>query len=88
MMRTTQQAGGRKDFNVLSDEEHMKKARMVAFASASLNEGVELMEKNRLMNLPVEKSGRLPNTPIRLDLLRILPRAVSAVRDFFFVLGS
>lgn len=72
MMRAISQTVGTKDFNVLSDEEHMQKARMVASASASLNEGVELMEKNRLMNLPVEKSGRLPNTPRRLDLLRIL----------------
>ncbi|MEX2490168.1 MAG: hypothetical protein WD425_00250 [Nitrospirales bacterium] len=70
--RTTQQEVCRKDINVLSDEETMKKDRMPDSPSVSLKEGSEIMEKHPLMNLLVEKSGLLPKTTIRLDLLRIL----------------
>ena len=41
-------------------------------ASTSLREAAELMEKNRLLNLPVEEGGVVTKTVTRHDLLRTL----------------
>ena len=61
-----------KDLNALSAKDLMKKDRIAISASTSLREAAELMEQNRLLNLPVEESGVVTKTVTRHDLLRTL----------------
>ncbi|MGB0908899.1 MAG: CBS domain-containing protein [Nitrospirales bacterium] len=61
-----------KDLNSLSAEDLMKKDRVAICASTSLKEATQVMEKNRLLNLPVEENGVVTKTVTRHDLLRAL----------------
>ncbi|WP_454062060.1 CBS domain-containing protein [Candidatus Nitrospira salsa] len=61
-----------KDLETLSAEDLMKKDRIAISASTSLREAAQLMEKNRLLNLPVEENGVVSKTITRHDLLRTM----------------
>jgi predicted transcriptional regulator len=63
---------GGKDLNAFSAKDLMKKDRIAISASTSLREAAELMEKNRLLNLPVEEGRVVTKTVTRHDLLRTL----------------
>ena len=61
-----------KNLNALSAEDLMKKDRIAISASTSLKDAAQLMEKNRLLNLPVEENGVVTKTVTRHDLLRTM----------------
>ena len=58
------------DLDSLKAEDLMEKDRVAITASTSIKDAVQLMEKNRLLNLPVEENGLVTKTVTRHDLLR------------------
>ena len=59
-----------KDLNQLTAEDLMAKDRVAVTASTTIAEAVKLMEKNRFLNLPVEKDGVVIGCLTRHDLLQ------------------
>ncbi|HSL04905.1 MAG TPA: CBS domain-containing protein [Nitrospiraceae bacterium] len=59
-----------KDLNRLAAEDIMAKDRIAATDDTSLDEAVKLMEDNRLLNLPIERNGKVVYSITRHDLLR------------------
>jgi predicted transcriptional regulator len=62
------QAG--KDLNRLTAEDIMAKDRISVTDDTSIDEAVKLMEDKRLLNLPIERNGRVAYSITRHDLLR------------------
>jgi predicted transcriptional regulator len=62
------QAG--KDLNRLTAEDIMAKARIAVTDDTSIDEAVKLMEGKHLLNLPIERNGRVAYSITRHDLLR------------------
>jgi predicted transcriptional regulator len=59
-----------KDLNRLTAEDIMAKVRIAVTDDTSIDEAVKLMEDNRLLNLPIEKNGKVAYSITRHDLLR------------------
>jgi len=59
-----------KDLNKTTADEIMNKAHMVAHESTSIADAIKLMRDNNLLNLPVEKNGKVTYSVTRHDLLR------------------
>lgn len=59
-----------KDLNRLTAEDIMAKDRIAVTADTSIDEAVKLMEDKRLLNLPIEKNGKVAYSVTRHDLLR------------------
>ena len=59
-----------KDLNSLTAEDLMVKEGLAVAASTKIKEAAQLMEKHRLLNLPVEENGIVTKTVTRHDLLR------------------
>jgi predicted transcriptional regulator len=59
-----------KDLNRLTAEEVMAKDRISVTDDTSIDEAVKLMEDKRLLNLPVQKNGKIAYSITRHDLLR------------------
>jgi CBS domain-containing protein len=59
-----------KDLNRLTAEDIMAKDRISVKDDTSVDEAVKLMEEKRLLNLPIEKNGRVVYSVTRHDLLR------------------
>ena len=59
-----------KDLNRLATEDIMAKDRIAVTDDMSINEAVKLMEDNRLLNLPIERDGKVVYSITRHDLLR------------------
>jgi len=59
-----------KDLTTLTAEDIMVKDRISITDSTSIKEAVNIMEKNRFLNLPVERDGQVAYTVTRHDLLR------------------
>ena len=59
-----------KDLNRLAAEDIMAKDRIVVTDETSFDEAVKLMEDKRLLNLPVERNGKVVYSITRHDLLR------------------
>ncbi len=59
-----------KDLNRLATEDIMAKDRIAVTDDMSINEAVKLMEDNRLLNLPIERNGKVVYSITRHDLLR------------------
>jgi predicted transcriptional regulator len=59
-----------KDLNRLAAEDIMVKDRIVVTDDTSFDEAVKLMEDKRLLNLPVERNGKVVYSITRHDLLR------------------
>ena len=62
------QAG--KDLNRLTAADIMAKARIAVTDDTSIDEAVKLMEDKHLLNLPIERNGRVVHSITRHDLLR------------------
>ena len=62
------QAG--KDLNGMTVEEIMVKDRIFVKEETRIEEAVKLMEDKRLLNLPIERNGRVAYSITRHDLLR------------------
>lgn len=62
------QAG--RDLNRLTAEDIMAKDRIVVTDDTSIDEAVKLMEDKHLLNLPIERNGRVAYSITRHDLLR------------------
>jgi len=62
------QAG--KDLNRLAAEDIMAKDRISVTDNTSLGDAVKLMEDKRLLNLPIERNGKVAYSITRHDLLR------------------
>jgi predicted transcriptional regulator len=62
------QAG--KDLNRLTAEDIMAKDRISVTDDTSIDEAVKIMEDKRLLNLPIERNGRVSYSITRHDLLR------------------
>jgi predicted transcriptional regulator len=62
------QAG--KDLNRLAAEDIMAKDRIAVTDDTSIDEAVKLMEDKRLLNLPIERNGKVAYSITRHDLLR------------------
>ena len=58
------------DLDTLIAEDLMKEDRFAITASTSIKDAVQLMEENRLLNLPVKENGVVTKTVTRHDLLR------------------
>lgn len=59
-----------KDLNRLTAEDIMAKDRIAVKDDTSIDEAVKLMEDKRLLNLPIEKDGKVAYSVTRHDLLR------------------
>jgi CBS domain-containing protein len=59
-----------KDLNRLAAEDIMAKDRIAVTDDTSFDEAVKLMEDKRLLNLPVERNGKVIHSITRHDLLR------------------
>ena len=59
-----------KDLNRLAAEDIMVKDRIAVTDDTSFEEAVKLMEDKRLLNLPVERNGKVVYSITRHDLLR------------------
>ncbi len=59
-----------KDLNRLAAEDIMVKDRIAVTDDTSFDEAVKLMEDKRLLNLPVERNGKVVYSITRHDLLR------------------
>jgi predicted transcriptional regulator len=59
-----------KDLTALTAEDIMAKDRISIKDSTSIKEAVKIMEDKRLLNLPVEREGKVAYTVTRHDLLR------------------
>jgi len=59
-----------KDLNKQTAEDIMAKDRQAITADTTIAEAVRIMEKNRFLNLPVEKNGVVTGCVTRHDLLR------------------
>lgn len=59
-----------KDLNKLKAHEIMNKTPIAVHASTSIDEAVRLMRDKHLLNLPVEKDGKVAYSVTRHDLLR------------------
>ena len=59
-----------KDLTKLRAEDIMVKERISITDSTSIKEAVKIMEEKRLLNLPVERDGKVAYTVTRHDLLR------------------
>jgi len=59
-----------KDLNRLTAEDVMAKDRIAVKDDTSIDEAVRLMEDKRLLNLPIEKDGKVAYSVTRHDLLR------------------
>jgi len=59
-----------KDLNRLTAEDIMAKDRIAVKDDTSIDEAVKLMEDKRLLNLPIEKNGKVAYSVTRHDLLR------------------
>jgi len=59
-----------KDLNRLAAEDIMAKDRIAVTDDMSIDEAVKLMEDKRLLNLPIEKNGKVAYSVTRHDLLR------------------
>ena len=59
-----------KDLNRLAAEDIMVKDRIAVTDETSFDEVVKLMEDKRLLNLPIERNGKIVYSITRHDLLR------------------
>jgi CBS domain-containing protein len=59
-----------KDLNRLAAEDIMVKDRIAVTDETSFDEAVKLMEDKRLLNLPIERNGKIVYSITRHDLLR------------------
>ena len=59
-----------KDLNRLAAEDIMVKDRIAVTDETSFDEAVKLMEEKRLLNLPIERNGKVVYSITRHDLLR------------------
>lgn len=59
-----------KDLNTSTADAIMNRKRFVAEASTTIDEAIDLMERNHLLSLPVEKNGAVAYTVTRHDLMR------------------
>lgn len=59
-----------KDLNTVTAQDIMAKDRISISDSTSIKEAVKIMEDKRLLNLPVERDGKVAYTVTRHDLLR------------------
>ena len=59
-----------KDLNRLTAEDIMVKDRIAVTDDTSIDEAVKLMEDKRLLNLPIERNGKVVYSITRHDLLR------------------
>ena len=59
-----------KDLNRLAAEDIMAKDRIAVTDDTSIDEAVKLMEDKRLLNLPIERNGKVAYSITRHDLLR------------------
>ena len=59
-----------KDLNRLTAEDIMAKDRIAVTDDTIIDEAVKLMEDKRLLNLPIEKNGKVAYSITRHDLLR------------------
>jgi CBS domain-containing protein len=59
-----------KDLNRLTAEDIMAKDRIAVTDDTSIDEAVKLMEDKRLLNLPIERNGKVAYSVTRHDLLR------------------
>jgi CBS domain-containing protein len=59
-----------KDLNRLAAEDIMAKDRIAVTDDTSLEAAVKLMEDKRLLNLPIERNGKVIYSITRHDLLR------------------
>jgi CBS domain-containing protein len=59
-----------KDLNTLTAKDIMAKDRISITDSTSIKDAVKIMEEKRLLNLPVERDGKVAYTITRHDLLR------------------
>ncbi|MBU6482702.1 MAG: CBS domain-containing protein [Nitrospirae bacterium] len=57
------------DLNRLTAEDIMAKDRIAVTADTSIDEAVKLMEDKRLLNLPIEKNGKVAYSVTGHDLL-------------------
>jgi CBS domain-containing protein len=59
-----------KDLNRLTAEDIMAKDRIAVTDDTSFDDAVKLMEDKRLLNLPIERNGKVVYSITRHDLLR------------------
>jgi predicted transcriptional regulator len=59
-----------KDLNRLTAEDIMAKDRIAVTDDTKIDEAVKLMEDKRLLNLPIERNGKVAYSITRHDLLR------------------
>jgi len=59
-----------KDLTKLTAQDIMVKDRISITDSTSIKDAVKIMEEKRLLNLPVERNGKVAYTVTRHDLLR------------------
>jgi CBS domain-containing protein len=59
-----------KDLNRLAAKDVMAKDRIAVTDDMSIEEAVKLMEEKRLLNLPIERDGKVIHSLTRHDLLR------------------
>lgn len=59
-----------KDLNRLTAEDIMAKDRISVTDDTSIEDAVKIMEEKRLLNLPIEKNGKVAYSITRHDLLR------------------
>lgn len=59
-----------KDLSNTMAEDLMRKDRIVAHASTTIAQAAKKMEEHRVLNLPVEKDGKVVSSVSRHDLLR------------------
>ncbi len=59
-----------KDLNRLTAGDIMAKDRIAVTDSTSIDEAVKLMDDKRLLNLPIERNGKVVYSVTRHDLLR------------------
>jgi len=59
-----------RDLNKLRAEEIMSKEPIAVHESTTISEAVKIMKEKHLLNLPVEKNGRVAYSVTRHDLLR------------------
>lgn len=61
---------GGKDLNTTTADSVMNRSRYVAEASTTIDDAIDLMERNHLLSLPVERNGVVIYTVTRHDLMR------------------
>jgi predicted transcriptional regulator len=59
-----------KDLNQLTAKDVMAKDRIAVKDDTSIDEAVKMMEDKRLLNLPIERDGKVTHSLTRHDLLR------------------